>query len=366
MLRSADGVVVDAAALSDPGRDPEKQTNEDAVAISEVPTGVAVVVCDGMGGHDSGELASRAAVQRILETLRQPPQGLERLLSRSIELAHADVYALGGEAPLEVRPGSTAVVAVVSGTEALIAHVGDSRAFRVRGRAVERLTRDHSVVEALLAARAISDEAARNHPDANRITRALGISADIEPEVRAPLHLEVGDVLVLCSDGLTDLVEDAEIGELIATSGAPEACCRELVALANQRGGHDNITVAVLRVLTLGKGARAFEKTDPATTVVADPAFTVVMSASAAPHGGSPTASDDHPVTTPTLIDPLVLAARVKAAPKPTKVDAVAPVPLGRASAPPGPRREVNWLFWGGVGVCAVILLAISLWSALR
>lgn len=363
MLRSADGVVVDAAALSDPGRDPEKQTNEDALSIAEVAGGVAAVVCDGMGGHDAGEVASRTAVQRILETLQAPAPAIERHLSRALELAHADVYALGGDAPLEVRPGSTAVVVLIIGMEAWVAHVGDSRAYRVRGRTVERLTRDHSVVEALLAARAISEEAAKNHPDANRITRALGIAAEIEPEIQAPLRAEVGDSFVLCSDGLSDLVEDAELGSIVGTSPAPEAACQTLVELANSRGGHDNISVVVLRVLGLGTRQYSLEKTDPGTLLEGTHQTQTMAAARTALHP-TPTSHDDGRSTTPTLIDPLV-AERRKAQAGPTKLD---PLPAGaglpRPSAPP--QRPINWWFWGGVCVCGVILLAIVLWSALR
>lgn len=376
MLRSAEGVVVDCAVLSDPGRDPDKQTNEDALAIAEVPFGMAAVVCDGMGGHEGGELASRAAVQRILETLVHEKQAPERLLSVAIERAHAEVYALGGDAPIDVRPGSTAVLLVLCGQEALLSYVGDSRAYRVRARKAERLTRDHSVVEALLAAHAITPEAARQHPDANRITRALGIAAEIEPELLAPLRVELGDAFLLCSDGLTDLVEDAELGELAAGPATPEAACQALVALANQRGGHDNISVALLRVLGLGSERR--DRTvevarEPRDTVVDAPPHTVAMTkADSAP----PTPNMDDEArrkTVPTLVDPLVLAAAQQrpttlleghappAPPAPTPISSPTSVP---ATVPP--RRPTHWPIWISLGVCALILIAIVLWSALR
>lgn len=369
MLRSAEGIVVDCATRSDPGRDPQKQTNEDALAIAEVPFGMAAVVCDGMGGHESGELASRAAVQRILETLKLEKQGPERLLSVALERAHAEVYALGGDAPIDVRPGSTAVLLVLSGQEALLSYVGDSRAYRIRARVAERLTRDHSVVEALLAAHAITPEAARAHPDANRITRALGIAAEIEPELLAPLRVELGDSFLLCSDGLTDLVEDGELGELVASAASPEAACQSLIQLANERGGHDNISVAVLRVLGLGSSERRETMMrEPGHTVVDKPAFTVLMTTgdSAPP---TPKMEDDARAhTVPTLVDAMIAA---EAGSRPTAPLAAQPAPPPVPRAVPTvptvpPVRPAHWPVWAGLVVCAVILLAIAVWSALR
>lgn len=386
MLRSAEGVVVDCATLTDAGRDPSKQTNEDAVAIAETPFGVAAVVCDGMGGHEAGEVASRTAVQRILETLTTGQQALERLLSTAIERAHAEVYALGGDAPIDVRPGSTAVILALSGHEALLAHVGDSRAYRLRARRAERLTRDHSVVEALLRAGAISEEAARQHPDANRITRALGIAAEIEPEVQPPLRLEPGDAFLLCSDGLSDLVEDNEIGEVASDAATPEAACQALVALANNRGGHDNISVAVLRVLRISavqrpRETREMEPAQPVTppTVVDGPQFTIAMTREPGLKSADIT-EDTTRSTVPTLVDAMIAQGRV-AAPPQRRTEPELPVTAARRTEPELPAivqrpvpsappltttRNTPLLFWVSLGVCAVILVAIALWSALR
>lgn len=370
MLRSAEGVVVDGATLSDPGRDPEKQTNEDTISLIEAPFGVAAIVCDGMGGHQAGELASRTAIERIQETLTHEKQPLERLLTTSVERAHAEVYALGGDSPGDVRPGSTAVVLALAGQEALIAYVGDSRAYRLRGLVAERLTRDHSVVEALLAAGAITPEVARAHPDANRITRALGIAAEIEPELCAPQRLQVGDVFLLCSDGLSDLLEDHELAEVAASAPSPEAACKALVALANQRGGHDNISVAVLRVLAVGAERREATLEMPSAgtpqTVLDAPPFTVVMSAAeSAPR----TPSTEHDVrhTVPTLVDPLV-AARMRPPehrPPPSLDSRMTPPPPSRRFSATGTRHG-RLLFWGATAACVVILLAILVWSAMR
>jgi protein phosphatase len=363
VLRSAEGVVVDGATLSDPGRDPEKQTNEDAVTLLETPFGVAAVVCDGMGGHQSGEVASHTAVERIVETLGGPKQPIERLLTAAIERAHAEVYALGGDTPGDVRPGSTAVVLALAGQEAIIAYVGDSRCYRLRGLVAERMTRDHSVVEALLAAGAITPEVARAHPDANRITRALGIAADIEPELCAPQRLQLGDVFLLCSDGLSDLLEDNELAEVVASAPSPEAACSALVALANQRGGHDNISVALLRVLAVGAERREstleMEAAGTPQTVLATPAFTVVMPAESAPR--TPSTERDLPRNTvPTLVDPVHPPHRTT----PIVGARMTPPPAATRFPQTGTRQVL--LFWVAAGASLLILLAMLVWSAMR
>jgi PPM family protein phosphatase len=143
--------------------------------------------------------------------------------------------------------GTTCVALVLCGAEAFLAHVGDSRAYRLRGGALERLTVDHSFVAELVAAGALTEEEARAHEQRNVITRALGIRPEVEPTVTGPLAVEPGDVFVLCSDGLHDPVRDEEIAEALA-GAAPLAAAERLVALARERGGPDNITVAVAAV----------------------------------------------------------------------------------------------------------------------
>jgi PPM family protein phosphatase len=379
VLRSAAGVVVDQAQLSDPGRDPEKQLNEDAVLALETPFGVALAVCDGMGGHASGERASRAAIERISEVLQSDsPEPLTQKLEIALERAHGDVYAIGGELPIDQRPGSTAVVLALAGREALVVHVGDSRAYRIRGRKAERITRDHSVVEALLAAGAINAEQAEAHPDANRITRALGIAPEIEPELGPPLLVEVGDTFLLCSDGLSDLVADAEIGEGVANASTPELACERLIALANSRGGHDNITVSIARVLTLGPERRreTMEMGADGVARAERVAATVVMDVERSTTQVSP--SDRPRDTSPTLVDPTVvdaLAQRGAAAVHGTvgrsqssSVSASGTTLFsgGRPSIPSQTFVHGRLLFWVAAVVCGMIVLAIALWWLVR
>jgi serine/threonine protein phosphatase PrpC len=384
VLRSAAGVVVDQAHLSDPGRDPEKQVNEDAVLAIEAPFGVALAVCDGMGGHASGERASRAAVERIGEVLRsETTEPLEHRLEVALERAHGDVYALGGELPIDQRPGSTAVVLALAGREAFVVHVGDSRAYRVRARKAERITRDHSVVEALLAAGAISPEQAEAHPDANRITRALGIAPEIEPELGPPLLLEVGDTFLLCTDGLSDLLSDAEIGEGVASAATPELACEQLVTLANSRGGHDNITVSVARVLAVGPERRreTLEMSRDGRV-----AATVVMTTERRPSNTLP--SDRPRDTSPTLVDATVVdPAIARSAPdvsQPAANAALSSSPnvglssspnavsvpdrsfAGRPSIPAYVSTHGRLIFWVAALLCATIVFGITVWWLVR
>lgn len=363
MLCSSQGVTVDCAELSHPGRDPDKQVNEDASALSPMPFGILAVVCDGMGGHAGGELASRAAVSRIREVLQSSSEPLDRLLPEAVRQAHLEVERLGGSAPPDARPGSTAVLLALSAHECFVAHVGDSRAYRVRQDAIERLTRDHSVVQALLAAGAITEEQAKVHPEANRITRALGIGPENQPELQPPMQVAPGDTFVTCTDGLTDLVEDAEIAELCRSAASPEAACQALVDLANQRGGHDNITVQVLRVSTDPARARHGTVMPIETTVVEqptvveEPSFTVVMGD---PPGPAPTVELEGEPTR--LTEPAI-------------VDAVGP-PTLRAGQAPGPvepeaalelrERSGRTLFLVMAVVSALIFLSIALWSVWR
>jgi len=240
-------IEVDLAFRTDPGRDPEKQVNEDSGFHMVTRFGTLCVVCDGMGGHANGQDASQAAVQAIRETFDAAPEGsLGRdLLVKGITLGHDRIRAL----PLasgEGRSGSTVVAVLITPHGAEIAHVGDSRVYHVARGTVQQVTRDHSMVQLMVEAGMLKPEEAATHPDANKIMRALGIAATVEVDLRpAPIPFGPGDIFVLASDGLTDLVTEAEILSLTAQPG--EQAVGQLVDLANARGGHDNITVLLAR-----------------------------------------------------------------------------------------------------------------------
>jgi len=254
VLGSAHGVVVDFAELSDAGRDPDKQINEDAAGYAETPFGHLAVVCDGMGGHSAGREASQAAVRSVIERARsgQPGAHPGHVLREAIERAGRAVYAVGGNSLPELRPGSTCVAVLIHANGCEIAHAGDSRAYLIRHGRIDRLTRDHSMVQEMVDSGLLTPEQAREHPEANKITRALGIAPETTVDLRSdPLLLAPADTLILCTDGLTDLVSDPEILDVVQRriGHGTAVVCQELVALANSRGGYDNVTVLLLHVV---------------------------------------------------------------------------------------------------------------------
>ena len=249
---------VDIAQASDPGRDPNKQVNEDSCGFSESRFGHLCVLCDGMGGHYGGQEASRRAITTIFETLERMPESMTpgQALKASVEEAARRVYELGGGVENKVRPGSTVVAMLLHDGGLEVAHVGDSRAYIIRSNQIYPLTRDHSMVQGLIDAGYITEEQAIGHPDSNKITRALGMKPEVDVELRPePMEVFPGDLMLQASDGLTDLALGPDI--LAATrqalaSGDLTYACNQLVRLANDRGGHDNITVQIVRVTAVG------------------------------------------------------------------------------------------------------------------
>ncbi|WP_437535362.1 protein phosphatase 2C domain-containing protein [Sorangium sp. So ce726] len=249
---------IEFAQASDAGRDPNKQVNEDSCGYAETQFGYLCVLCDGMGGHYGGSEASRTAITTIFEMIERTPAsvGPSGALKAAIEEAGRRVYQLGGPPENRVRPGSTVVAMVLHERGVDVAHVGDSRAYVIRSHQIYPLTRDHSMVQGMIDAGMITEAQAIGHPDANKITRALGMRPEVEVEVRPePMELYPGDVLIQSSDGLTDLVLPGDIlgcTRQALASGSVDHACRMLVQLANHRGGHDNITVQMVRVIETG------------------------------------------------------------------------------------------------------------------
>ena len=251
--------IVTFAHRTDIGR--VRARNEDSVGAFEPDDpellrsrGRLFVVADGMGGHPRGDVASRLAVESLHHTYYEPERSepLPEALRLSVQLANQAVYresrlAAGGE-PM----GTTLTALVIRDHDAFLAHVGDSRAFLVRGRQIRQLTEDHSLVAELVRDGVLSATEAEHHPSAHVILRALGLAEDVAIEVQGPLPLRSGDTLVLCTDGLTRQVRPHEIRRL-AESGPPHRACEGLVSLANERGGPDNITLLLIRF-----GARRF------------------------------------------------------------------------------------------------------------
>jgi PPM family protein phosphatase len=250
---------VDVAERSDPGRDPAKQVNEDACGHRETPFGILAVVCDGMGGHVGGREASSAALTAIFDAFAQaaPGSSPRDVLRDAIRLANVRVRTLAVPEGGGGRPGSTVVAVLVHAAGTEVAHVGDSRVFLVQQGQVFQVTRDHSMVQEMVAAKILTPDQAAAHPDANKITRALGMAAKIDVELqRNAIAHEAGDTFVLCSDGLSDLVEPSDIVRIVG-SVPPAEAVKDLVDLANARGGHDNITVVLVRPRTSAPSASA-------------------------------------------------------------------------------------------------------------
>lgn len=241
-------VPVELAGKTDPGRDPDKQVNEDHYREGKTRFGLLAVVCDGMGGHAGGKEASALASATVFEEVEAAPEGESpaSALKRAIEIANRKVYALG-QSGMHGRPGSTIVSLLFHTGGAEVAHVGDSRIYLVRGVECMQITRDHSAVQLMVDAGVLTPEQAKVHPEANKITRALGIEAEVEVELRPhAFPYAPGDTFVLCSDGLSDLLEPDDFVRLVG--GVPLAqAAGQLVDLANARGGHDNITALLVR-----------------------------------------------------------------------------------------------------------------------
>lgn len=254
---SSPQVRIEYAQATDPGRDPNKQINEDACGYHPSRFGHLCVLCDGMGGHYGGREASNLAIKTILEMFEQAPThlGAAIILKTAIEEAGRRVYQLGGPPENRTRPGSTCVAILVHERGTEIAHVGDSRAFVMRAGQIYPLTRDHSIVQGMIDAGQLTEEQAIGHPDGNKITRALGMRPEVDVELRPePLDTYPGDIFVLASDGLTDMARTHEIlgaTKQALNSGTLEHACNTLVKFANDRGGHDNITVQLARIIEI-------------------------------------------------------------------------------------------------------------------
>jgi protein phosphatase len=288
---------IDFAQSSDPGRDPNKQVNEDSCGYAETRFGHLAVLCDGMGGHYGGKEASRTAITTIFEMfegmpLTTPPA---QALKAAIEEAGRRVYLLGGPPENRTRPGSTVVAMLLHERGLDVAHVGDSRAYIIRSNQIYPLTRDHSMVQGMIDAGMLTEESAMGHPDSNKITRALGMRPDVDVELRPEsMELYAGDLLLQSSDGLTDLALGRDIlgaTRQALSSGGVEHACRMLVKMANDRGGHDNITVQLLRVMEVG----AKSTTIPERPAAAHPATAPMQ----APMQAQPYAPTAHGATTP-------------------------------------------------------------------
>jgi protein phosphatase len=244
--------IEDQATRTDTGR--QRSANEDSL-FTRAPL---FVVADGMGGAQAGEVASKAAAESFDRELPQAPP--ERVLRETIETANRAIHERAQADPELAGMGTTITAAIVDpeAEEVAIGHVGDSRAYRLRGGHFEQLTRDHSLVEEMRRKGQLTDAQAEDHPQRSIITRALGPEPEVEVDLQT-VPAQPGDVFLICSDGLTTMLGDEQIARILGNATALQPALRALVDEANRAGGRDNITAVAFRLEDAEAPARAPE-----------------------------------------------------------------------------------------------------------
>ena len=239
-----------AYAKSDVGK--VREMNQDAYYISDSSSEVKLyLLADGMGGYNGGEIASKLAVQTAKNYIENNFKDIEKdkdsiiqLLGSSMEYANMVVYEKSKETPELQGMGTTLEICLIYNNKAYIGHVGDSRIYRVRKQFIRKLTQDHSYVQKLVKEGTITKEQAEHHPQKNMLMKALGCNAFVEPDVMVKGFLK-DDIIIMCSDGLSNLVDQETIYEMASKN--IEQGTKDLVQLAKDRGGYDNITVVIIK-----------------------------------------------------------------------------------------------------------------------
>jgi PPM family protein phosphatase len=240
LLRAADTI-----ERTDTGR--HRRGNEDS-SLARAPL---FVIADGMGGAQAGEVASQVAVREFEQGLPGDGSSEERL-SEAVQRANAEIYELSHTDASRAGMGTTLTAAYLDQDHVAIAHVGDSRAYLLRDGELARLTEDHSLVEELLKKGKLSEEEALEHPQRSVITRAVGIEPTVEVDTWS-YAVRPGDVILLCSDGLTDMLAESAVQRVLVESATLRSAAERLIAEANDAGGRDNITVILFRVEEVGE-----------------------------------------------------------------------------------------------------------------
>lgn len=227
-------------------------TNQDFVYRSDEPVGNLpnlYIVADGMGGHKAGDYASHYTAETLIESVTEDEEKNPiKIIRKAIEKANERVLEKSLADEELAGMGTTVVVATVIGHYLYVANVGDSRLYLITDK-ITQITKDHSLVEEMVRIGEINREQARNHPDKNIITRAVGIKKEVKIDF-FDMRLEKGDLILMCSDGLSNMLEDREIEEIIKKGGELSEIVDELVERANQNGGKDNIAVILIEPLT--------------------------------------------------------------------------------------------------------------------
>jgi serine/threonine protein phosphatase PrpC len=258
--------VLEIASCTDPGM--VRAHNEDSIA-TDAAHGL-VVLADGMGGYNAGEVASGMATSVILSEMRQVLESTQpnqidprtnqtiaaRLLREQVLRANSSIYQAAQNQPQYAGMGTTLVASLFYDNRVLVAHLGDSRMYLLRDGGLRQVTRDHSLLQEQIDSGLLTVEQAKNAQHKNLVTKALGIDPSVEPEIHE-YPTQPGDIYLLCSDGLCDMVEDEEIGATLRALGANlKLAAQQLVQMANDNGGRDNVSVILVRVLREFPGAR--------------------------------------------------------------------------------------------------------------
>lgn len=239
-----------AFAKTDVGK--AREINEDYYYISKPEDNIQVyILADGMGGYNGGEVASKLAtttalsyIQSNFDSIPKEKEDILNLVKSAMEYANMVVYEKSNTEKELEGMGTTLEVCLIYNNKAYIGHVGDSRVYRIRKEFIRKLTHDHSYVQKLVKDGTITEEEASHHPKKNMLMKALGCTAFVEPDVTIKGFIK-DDIILMCSDGLTNMIEDKEIYEIIKKEGTLAA--EKLVEKANENGGYDNITAVVIR-----------------------------------------------------------------------------------------------------------------------
>ena len=229
-----------------------RENNEDACFV--IPSHDVYIVADGVGGNNSGEVASRTAVSEVAAFVndhdlseRKSPEEIFGFFSEALQVANDKIYRTGAENPENRGMATTVVLAYIRDGKAYIANIGDSRAYLFRKGRLKKITKDHTYVNQLIEEGVITEDEAETHQQKNVITRALGAEHSVAPDFYK-VGLSAGDILMLCSDGLYGEVEGPEMAKLLRGEGSMNDLCARLVEAAIEAGGRDNITVICVKI----------------------------------------------------------------------------------------------------------------------
>jgi len=230
-----------------------REINEDfcnAIMGSSLMT-AAFIIADGMGGHSAGEIASKMAVEYISKKIKENEKNftkdnISQYLQNIIKKVNDIIYEKSNAPGPFSGMGTTLIIAIFISDNLYMGHVGDSRIYVIRDEKIEQLTTDHSYVEELVKNGSLSRVEAEKHPKKNIITRAIGCFEDVEADI-CTYNIQKDDIFILCTDGLTNMLADDKILDIIKKDNDPQTSCVELIEQANRNGGDDNITVVIIR-----------------------------------------------------------------------------------------------------------------------